>query len=512
MGRIPNVPYAYDYNNEVEAAIGNQTSKRRVGTCCPLPCFICTTGTQAAAVYTATRTETAEADSGRLNNAFDKDRVQREIDLQRNVSQEFGRNVQEANAEINRHLDSLKDKLEKGKISQSEYDRQTENWQYGKVALNMLSTGLSAPTDSALGITAATASPAAAYAVGQYFKGFEDENGQLSSDKEIARVLAHGILSASVAALGGNDTSAAALSAAGAEAVAPIVSNWLYGTDDPDKLTSEQKNTVSSIASLGGLVVGGYVGGSGSSSITSYQSARNAIENNLHLRKGERARLRQELNVCKKQKGCDIAKIEQRWEQKAINNQKELYAACDKGVATAECNALRNKIDRSTYNGWKDYWYPTGMELSVSTDAALYAIFGGSIKADVAIGNRGAAAQFEGGIGIGIGAKAKAGKWEREDRGVSVSSGTILREKTFGSKPNPSSATLSTKASAELNVGVVNLNTEIVGGKEYKEDGTSSIYRNWSNNAAFKTQLGIGGTAKWDFLNYRTSKHEKILR
>ncbi|RPD82962.1 hypothetical protein EGK74_14025, partial [Neisseria weixii] len=46
-----------------------------------------TDGTQAAAAYTGTRTETAEQNSGRLNNIFDKERVQREIDLQRNVSQ-----------------------------------------------------------------------------------------------------------------------------------------------------------------------------------------------------------------------------------------------------------------------------------------------------------------------------------------------------------------------------------------------------------------------------------------
>lgn len=231
----------------------------------------------------------------------------------------------------------------------------------------------------------------------------------------------------------------------------------------------------------------------------------------MHLRIGERAIKNAEFKACKGNRICEQT-VDAKWEQKAINHQKELYAACDKGVATPECNTFRNKIDRSTYSGWKDYWYPTGIELSASMDAALYAIFGGNIKVDVAIGNRGAAAQFGGGIGIGIGGKAKVGKWEREDRGVSVSSSTILGEKTFGSKPNPSSATLSTKASAELNVGVVNLNTEIVGGKEYKEDGTSSIYRNWSNNAAFKTQIGIGGVAKWDFLNYRTSKHEKILR
>ncbi|MCQ9327763.1 hemagglutinin, partial [Neisseria dentiae] len=135
-----------------------------------------TTGAQAQAVYTAVRTETAEQHSGRLNNTFDKERVQKELDIRREVTQQFGQNVQYANTEINKRLDSLKEQLETGRISQRDYDRRLANWQYGKLALNSLAAGLSAPTDSGLGIATATASPAAAYAVGQYFKGLAQEN------------------------------------------------------------------------------------------------------------------------------------------------------------------------------------------------------------------------------------------------------------------------------------------------------------------------------------------------
>ena len=54
-------------------------------------------------------------------------------------------------------------------------------------------------------------------------------------------MLAHAVLGAAVAAAGGNDALAGALSAGGAEAVAPKVSTFLYGTADPEKLTAEQK-------------------------------------------------------------------------------------------------------------------------------------------------------------------------------------------------------------------------------------------------------------------------------
>ncbi|ROW32387.1 hemagglutinin repeat-containing protein, partial [Neisseria animalis] len=50
--------------------------------------------TQATAAYTDIRTETAEAASGRLQNVFDKEKVQQELDLQREVSQQFSQNVQ----------------------------------------------------------------------------------------------------------------------------------------------------------------------------------------------------------------------------------------------------------------------------------------------------------------------------------------------------------------------------------------------------------------------------------
>lgn len=99
------------------------------------------TGEQAKAVYTATTTEMAQQLSGSLKNNFDKETVQRELDIQRTVSQ----NVQAANTEINQHLDGLKARLDKGEIRQTDYDEQIRNWQRGKTLLNALAVGLSTP-------------------------------------------------------------------------------------------------------------------------------------------------------------------------------------------------------------------------------------------------------------------------------------------------------------------------------------------------------------------------------
>jgi hypothetical protein len=80
----------------------------------------------------------------------------------------------------------------------------------------------------------------------------------------------HGILAAAVAAAGGNDALTAGLAAGGAEAVSPVIAQWLYGTKDPDKLNADQKNVIASIAGLIGAGVGATTGNVG-----------NAVENNV---------------------------------------------------------------------------------------------------------------------------------------------------------------------------------------------------------------------------------------
>ena len=120
-----------------------------------------------ARIRTGIDTETADQHSGRLKNSFDKDGVVKEINLQREVTQEFGGTLQGLNTEIERSLDGLKEKLAKGEIDRKEYEDGLKVRQRGKVLLNMIGAGLSAPTDSAAGIAAATASPALSYQIGQ---------------------------------------------------------------------------------------------------------------------------------------------------------------------------------------------------------------------------------------------------------------------------------------------------------------------------------------------------------
>ena len=212
--------------------------------------------------------------------------MQSELDLQRTVSQEFSQTSQQVNKAINQKIDAINSELEKGNLSDAEktkLETQRDNWQYSKVLLNMVASGLSAPTQSGVGIAAATAAPAVSYEIGQYFKA----QGQEGSLKHI---VAHAILGAAVSAAGDNNVLAGALSAGGSEAAAPLISQWLYQEADGSKLTAEQKDTVNAITSALGAATGAAVGGTAADVAQGSLNAQNAVENNNGARARRNAR------------------------------------------------------------------------------------------------------------------------------------------------------------------------------------------------------------------------------
>ena len=149
----------------------------------------------------------------------------------------------------------------------------------------MIATGLSASTQSGVGIAAATVSLMISYEIGQKFKELAKDNpdGKLTEKQQAAHVLAHAVLGAAVAAAGGNDALAGGASAGGAEYLAPKVSTFLYSTADPEKLTAEQKDTVANIMSLAGASVGVAVGNTSTNAVSGSLNAESAAENNFSL-------------------------------------------------------------------------------------------------------------------------------------------------------------------------------------------------------------------------------------
>ncbi len=82
-----------------------------------------------------------------------------------------------------------------------------------------------------------------------------------------------------VAAAGGNDAITAGLSAGSGELAAPMIAKWMFGTDSPEKLTAEQKATVSNITGLIGTGAGATTGNV-TDAIASGRASENAVDNN----------------------------------------------------------------------------------------------------------------------------------------------------------------------------------------------------------------------------------------
>ena len=95
-----------------------------------------------------------------------------------------------------------------------------------------------------LGDIVRAVSPQVAYRIGQHFK-------QNNTEQSANHLLAHAILGAATNYATGNNITTDALSGATSEAVAPALSDFLFNTKDPKELTQEQKDTITSIITLG---------------------------------------------------------------------------------------------------------------------------------------------------------------------------------------------------------------------------------------------------------------------
>ena len=241
--------------------------------------------------YTDIRTEDAGQQSGSLKNRFDADKVQSELDLQRNVSQQFSQTVGTAQGMLNEKIDALKQQQEAGDITEADYAQKLKQLQHSQVFLNMVAAALSAPTDSAAGIAAATAAPAISYGIGQEFKKHNKEGSA-------THIASHMALGAVVSALGGNDAVNGALAAGGAEALVPLFSKAMYGTTDPEQLTAEDKQNLSNMARLFGAAVGAATGNGAANGYADVAqgslNAGNAVENNGLTNKYGEAKLNPE--------------------------------------------------------------------------------------------------------------------------------------------------------------------------------------------------------------------------
>ena len=276
-----------------------------------------------AAIKTDITTESAPSQSGKLENRFNKDDVQKELDFQREVTEKFGQNVAEAGSLLaNKFGEEAKAKRHEAAIALEEAEkakaennnetnralvkqardnfetasREAKEWETGgsqrlviDSALNVISTALAGRP--AAEVVASGLSPTVN---NQIKKATTDAKGNVNTALNLT---AHALWGAVEAYAGNRNVAAGAAGAAGGEAAAHFLSSTLYDKS-PEKLSEEEKRTVSSLSQVAAGIAGGSLSDSSDGAIIAAKTAKDAVENNdLSIRDNERvAKLEENLD------------------------------------------------------------------------------------------------------------------------------------------------------------------------------------------------------------------------
>ena len=276
-----------------------------------------------AAIKTDITTESAQSQSGKLENRFNKDDVQKELDFQREVTEKFGPNVAEAGSLLaNKFGEEAKAKRHEAAIALEEAEkakaennnetnrtlvkqardnfetasREAKEWETGgsqrlviDSALNVISTALAGRPVAE--VVASGLSPAVN---NQIKKATTDAKGNVNTALNLT---AHALWGAVEAYAGNRNVAAGAAGAAGGEAAAHFLASTLYNKS-PEKLSEEEKRTVSSLSQVAAGIAGGSLSDSSDGAIIAAKTAKNAVENNeLSIRDNERvAKLEENLD------------------------------------------------------------------------------------------------------------------------------------------------------------------------------------------------------------------------
>ncbi len=258
-----------------------------------------------AAIKTDITTESAQSQSGKLENRFNKDDVQKELDFQREVTEKFGPNVAEAGSLLaNKFGEEAKAKRHEAAIALEEAEkakaennnetnrtlvkqardnfetasREAKEWETGgsqrlviDSALNVISTALAGRP--AAEVVASGLSPAVN---NQIKKATTDAKGNVNTALNLT---AHALWGAVEAYAGNRNVAAGAAGAAGGEAAAHFLASTLYNKS-PEKLSEEEKRTVSSLSQVAAGIAGGSLSDSSDGAIIAAKTAKNAVENN----------------------------------------------------------------------------------------------------------------------------------------------------------------------------------------------------------------------------------------
>ncbi|MXF33762.1 VENN motif pre-toxin domain-containing protein, partial [Escherichia coli] len=233
-----------------------------------------------------------------------------------------------------------------------EYKKEQEKYGTG----SDIQRGIQAATAALQGLAGDNIAGALAGASAPELANFIGHNAGIN-DNDAAKAIAHAILGGAVAAMQGNNVAAGAAGAATGELAARAIAGMLYPGVKQSDLSEEQKQTISTLATVSAGLAGGLTGNSTASAAVGAQSGKNAVDNN-YLSVSEKTELEIAKQTLKNSKNpAEREKAQQKYDallEKDIASDKEVIAACGNGNAgSSACASARLKVIASK-EGYED--------------------------------------------------------------------------------------------------------------------------------------------------------------
>ncbi|WP_241486887.1 VENN motif pre-toxin domain-containing protein, partial [Stenotrophomonas maltophilia] len=182
-----------------------------------------------------------------------------------------------------------------------------------------------------------------------YFIGSTLDPNHGSDPNATLQLLSHAVLGALLAEANGGNAGTGAVSAAGGELAAKVLTNTLTG-GDPSRLSQEQKEMVLALSQAVGALAGGLSGQDLAGIALNAGIAKNSVENNF-LAEDQARVMKQQLDECGSDTSCqkmvrDVAK------QLSERMDYELLSVCTANSASPACQAFVNAAVSYKYGSW----------------------------------------------------------------------------------------------------------------------------------------------------------------
>ena len=310
-----------------------------------------------AAIKTDISTDNAESQSGKLENRFDKNVLQKELNVQVEATKGFVQTASAAgNAIANKLGEEAVAKQREAQAAQEVADRaykanpskeneaalntanqnlitannEADKWQTGGEYKRKIDGAMNAISAALGGL------PAAGIATSALSPEINHQIKLATEGSPMANKVAHALWGAVEAYSANQNAAAGAGGALAGEVMADVIAKDLYGKK-PNQLNREEKEVVSSVSQAAGALVGGAAANSSQGIGVGLTTAKNAVENN-YLSKSDWQSYEKEVVACKNDGKC-IDRVKKKFSEINQDNSLALKNACRLGGSLSECHS-----------------------------------------------------------------------------------------------------------------------------------------------------------------------------